>query len=93
MNDLRPLSVDDAMLQSLTDYLERQASQRGTPLKIMPDTALIDGGVIDSLSIFKLILFIEDSFGVMVEAEDIVVENFETLLALQAMILRKQARN
>jgi acyl carrier protein len=48
-------------------------------MKLDYDQSLISSGVIDSLAILRLITFIEQKFGVTVEDEDVVPDNFETI--------------
>ena len=48
-------------------------------MKLDHDQSLISSGVIDSLAILRLITFIEEKFGVTVEDEDVVPDNFETI--------------
>jgi acyl carrier protein len=57
---------------------------------IGPDTSLISSGVLDSLSLIRLINFVEDQFNLVVEDDDVVPDNFETINALGAMISTKQ---
>jgi acyl carrier protein len=52
-------------------------------LPIRKDTKLIESGILDSLTMLKLVTFLEEKFGVKVDPEDVVRENFETV----AMIL------
>ncbi len=75
------------IIQSLINYLQTELSQ--DRLLITPETALIEAGLIDSLTIFKLIVFLEEHFTIKIQAEDIVVENFATVCALQALVQRK----
>lgn len=44
-----------------------------------PDEDLLWSGIIDSMAILKLILFMEETFGIHVADEDIVPENFQNL--------------
>jgi acyl carrier protein len=44
-----------------------------------PDSDLLELRIIDSLGILKLVLFLERTFGIQVEDEDVVPENFESL--------------
>jgi len=73
--------------QALTDYLQSELNQK--QMAITAETALIEAGLIDSLTIFKLILFMEEHFAIKIQPEDIVVENFETINSLQALVQRK----
>lgn len=73
--------------QALTDYLQSELNQK--QMAITAETSLIAASLIDSLTIFKLILFIEEHFAIKIQPEDIVVENFETINSLQALVKRK----
>jgi acyl carrier protein len=50
-----------------------------------------EGGVIDSMSLWPLIVFIEERFGIKVEDTDIMQENFQTLRALTKFIESKHS--
>ena len=66
---------------------ELMVGARGTRLD--PDSSLIVSGVIDSLALLRLITFIEEKFGVTVEDEEVVPENFETINIIKGMIESK----
>ena len=51
--------------------------EKGTELD--PDASLISSGIVDSLALLRLIAFIEEKFGVVIEDEEVVSDNFETL--------------
>lgn len=53
------------------------------------DTPLIEQGVIDSMGLVKLVLFIEDRFKILIPEEDIEIENFRTVKALSEFISQK----
>jgi len=57
------------------------------------DQPLLDsaGGVIDSMSLWPLIVFVEERFGIKVEDTDIMQENFQTLRALTKFIESKHS--
>lgn len=58
---------------------------------LAPDEDLLDLGLIDSLGIMKLIVFIEDSFGVRIEDSEIVPENFQSLSRMARFVEQKSA--
>ena len=77
----------------LTDYLSREVlAKTGQPLPTV-DQPLLDsnGGVIDSLSIWPLIVFVESHFGIEIGDTDLMQENFETLRALAKFIETKRS--
>ena len=51
-------------------------------------TAIVDEGILDSLSIARLIGEIEDEFDVEFEVTDLVPENFNSVQAMMEMIER-----
>jgi len=50
---------------------------------------LFSEGIVDSLGIFLLIEFLNSQFGVQIDADDVVLENFETVNAIKALVLGK----
>lgn len=58
--------------------------------KLDPDQSLLDSGIIDSLSLLRVIAFIEDTFGVQVDDTELSPSNFETINMMVSMIESKQ---
>ena len=54
--------------------------------KIDPDQSLINSGMVDSLALLRLIAFIEERFGITIEDDEVVPENFETINVMKALI-------
>jgi len=52
------------------------------------ETALIDGGILDSFDIVTLVALIDDAFGVEIPAEALLPENFNSAGALYALVRR-----
>ena len=59
--------------------------------KVELEDNLLADGMIDSLSVVRLVAFIEDEFGHVVQPEDITIENFGTVEQL-AVFLESQAK-
>ena len=76
----------------LTDYITEVVAKTGQPMPTL-DQPLLDsaGGVIDSMSLWPLIVFVEERFGIKVEDTDIMQENFQTLRALTKFIESKHS--
>ena len=76
----------------LTDYIREVVEKNGQPMPTL-DQPLLDseGGVIDSMSMWPLIVFVESHFGIKVEDTDIMQENFRTLRALINFIETKHS--
>ena len=54
--------------------------------RIDPESSLINSGIIDSLSLLRLISFLEGEFGIVIEDEDVVPENFDTLTIMESLV-------
>lgn len=53
------------------------------------DDLLLEGGIVDSGSVLVLAGFLEERFGIRVEDQDFVVENFATIRNLAAFVANK----
>jgi acyl carrier protein len=56
------------------------------------DTELKESGILDSLSTLKLVTFLEESFGVEFEADDLEAGNLATIASIERLVQSKQAR-
>mgnify|MGYP000554322060 CR=1 FL=1 len=65
----------------LAEYIEKELA-KGRKSRIGYDDDLLSEGIIDSLGILQLVAFIEDQFGIHIEDEDVVLENFMSVSAL-----------
>ena len=66
-------------LETLDKYMITEFAVNFGKKSLEPDEDLLGSGIIDSMGILKLILFLEETFGIHVADEDIVPENFQNL--------------
>jgi acyl carrier protein len=76
----------DPIEEALKEYIIKEIMSDSAGASIGPDDALIDDGIIDSLGIFTLIAFMEERFGVKVQPEDVVLDNFRSLRTIRALV-------
>ena len=57
--------------------------------KIDPDESLLSSGILDSLGLLRLVAFLEERFGVAVEGDEVIPENFETIDSIKNFIQHK----
>jgi acyl carrier protein len=80
-------------MNNSTEIIERfilDELMHGARKDIQPDESLLSAGVIDSVSLLRLVAFIEDKFGVQLDDEEVVLENFETIRAIETLLESKQ---
>ena len=74
------------LVRQLTEYIMEELVTTPPEGGLATDTSLIDAGILDSLALFKLIAMLEDRFGITVDPDDIVFENFATIDAIASLV-------
>jgi acyl carrier protein len=74
----------------INDYISRELVQDPALLPLANTTSLLETGILDSLSLLRLVLFIQERFGIAVDDVDLVPEHFDSVNAIGAY-LRSQA--
>ncbi len=63
-------------------------------LQLDDNSSLLEEGVVDSTGVLDLILFVEQTFGVNVDDEDVVPDNFDSIHRIASYVETKlQAQN
>jgi acyl carrier protein len=69
-----------------------ESAQRKGVAALGDDESLSQNGVMDSLVIFRLVSFLEDTFNIRVADEEIVDENFQTISGIEKFVESKLAK-
>ena len=75
----------------LRSFIEERLVGGSHPGTIGDDVLLIEEGIVDSLGIFQLVAYVEGEFGIRVEDEELVAENFATIADLARLVRSKLA--
>ena len=75
----------------VSDYILTHFLPGEDPSELTETTPLITGGVLDSIATLKLVVFLEDRFGVTVDAHEAGVENLDSVGQIAALVARKKA--
>lgn len=76
-----------AFEQELMQFLQRKLSDQD----IDKEKALIGSGLLDSLALMDLIMFIEERTGLKVPDDDVTPDNFETVARIGQLVERLKA--
>jgi acyl carrier protein len=57
--------------------------------QLSEDASFLEEGIVDSTGVLELVMFVEETFNITVEDEDIVPENFDSVSCLAAYVRRK----
>ncbi|MDH3457217.1 MAG: acyl carrier protein [Gemmatimonadota bacterium] len=78
----------ESIATRVIEYLSEAKGLSGEE-QVSADTSLIRSGLVDSLGMEELIRFLEESFGIQVEDEDLMPENFETATSIASLVQGK----
>jgi acyl carrier protein len=70
----------------INDYISREVVQDAALLPLGNATSLLETGALDSLGLLRLVVFVQERFGVTVDDVDLVPENFESVDAICAYL-------
>jgi len=70
----------------INDYVSRELVQDATLLPLGNATSLLETGILDSLGLLRLVVFIQERFGIAVDDVDLVPENFDSVDAICAYL-------
>ena len=82
------MKVEEQIRQFLID----KSRWNGPAAGLTSTYPLIANEVLDSMAIFETIAFLEDEFGIEVQDDDLVPENFESIAAIARLVSTSQAR-
>ncbi len=76
--------------QLLKEYIAEEFMFDRPASDLDGDLQLVQEGIIDSLGIFMMISFIDEKFGVKVQPDDVVLDNFQTIETIKELISSRQ---
>jgi len=80
----------DSMNEEIRQYILSEFLPGEKPSNLRDDTALRTSGVLDSVATLRLVTFIEERFGITVEAHEAGVENFDSINSIVAFVESKK---
>ena len=76
----------------INDYISQVFVQDAALLPLLNDTSLLDSGILDSLSLLRLVVFLEERFGITMGDADLLPENFASVNAICAYLRSREPR-
>ena len=80
--------TDQQIFDTLARFFAQERADQEA-IAVAPDTDIVGEGLVDSLGIFKLVAFVEETFKITIEPDEVLLENFQTPRALRNLIVRK----
>jgi acyl carrier protein len=80
----------DDIKTTVHDYILREFLPGEDPSELKDDTPLITGGILDSISTLKLVVFLEEKFGVQLEAFEAGADHLDSVTSITELVQRKK---
>jgi acyl carrier protein len=80
----------DSIKEEIRQYILYEFLPGEKPSNLRDDTPLRTSGILDSVATLHLVGFVEERFGIEVEAHEAGVENFDRIDSIAAFIARKR---
>ncbi|HEY1799806.1 MAG TPA: acyl carrier protein [Terriglobales bacterium] len=77
--------------EQLRQFILKEFLPGESPANLTDDTPLRTSGVLDSMATLQVVTFVEEHFGIEVEAHEAGVENFDSLNSIAAFVAQKKA--
>jgi acyl carrier protein len=74
----------------INGYISKEIVQDSSLLPLGNATSLLETGILDSLSLLRLVVFVQEQFGILVDDVDLVPENFDTVDAVCAYLRSRE---
>lgn len=75
------MSIEEELLRYFANHANAEVS---------PDTHLVEESVIDSMGVMALIAFLENTYDLQVDMDDLTIENFATVNNIRDFIVRSR---
>ena len=82
--------MSDAVSNTIKDYIMREFLPGEDPGELTVTTPLITGGILDSIAALKLVMFLEESYGVTFEAHEVSRDNLDTIASIVQLLVSKK---
>lgn len=76
--------------EQIRQYLAQNFLFSNNGLDLKDDASFLEEGIVDSTGVLEMVMFVEETFNIEVNDDEIVPDNFDSVNALAAFIARKR---
>lgn len=81
----------DTLKQTIRTFILAEFLPGESESNLKDDTPLRTSGILDSMSTLNLVTFLEQTFGITIDAHETGVNNFDRIESIAALVASKQA--
>lgn len=75
---------------TIRDYILREYLPGESPANLTDATPLRTSGILDSMATLNLVTFLEESFGITIDAHETGIDQFDRIADIAALVAQKQ---
>jgi acyl carrier protein len=75
---------------TIRDYILREYLPGESPANLTDDTPLRTSGILDSMATLNLVTFLEESFGITIDAHETGIDQFDRIADIAKLVEQKQ---
>jgi acyl carrier protein len=80
----------ETIRETVKEYILREFLPGEDPEALTEETPLITGGILDSIATLKMVAFIEERYGITLQAHEVDVEHLNTIADIVALVNTKK---
>ena len=80
----------DNVKDTIRDYILREYLPGESPANLTDETPLRTSGILDSMATLNLVTFLEQSFGITIDAHETGIEHFDRIADIAGLVAQKQ---
>lgn len=81
--------MTSTLMQTVKNFIMKEFLPGENPDELTEATPLISGGILDSIATLKLVMFMEEKFGVSFEPHEVDKENLDDLASIVRLLQSK----
>lgn len=81
--------MTDSVTAEIAAYIQREFVFDGSELAL--EDSFLESGIVDSMGVLEIVLFLEERFGIVVNDEDVLPEHFDSIERLSSYVRRRLA--
>ena len=78
--------------ETVRKYILREFLPGESPELLTDSTPLVTGGILDSIATLKLAAFLEQQFGIQLQAHEMSVDHLDTIEDISKLVKSKQSK-
>jgi acyl carrier protein len=75
-----------AVARQIISFLTAELDRAGQPAALTEESPLLEPGLLDSVTLMQLVAFLEETFAIVLEPDQIVPEHFATVGRIAALV-------